>query len=147
MALQFSTTLRNDMLNANSAITNVWNSALGSGANLLIYDNSGGVPANCAASATGNLLATIALSTPESSTAPFGQASSGAIVLAGLTLSATASAGSAATPGYFRMNTSGSTCHIQGTCGISSGDLSFNGTITSGQTVQITGFTVTAPGA
>ena len=133
------------MLNNNSAITNVWNTVIGSTGTLTIY--TGSAPATCASGTTGTLLATISLSTPSSSTKPFGQASSGAIVLDGLTLSATAGAGSAATPGYFRINDSGATCHVQGTCAIGSGDLNFNGTITSGQTVSITGFTITAPGA
>jgi hypothetical protein len=140
MALQFSTTLRNDMMSTNSAITEVWNTVLGSSATLLVY--TGSAPANCAAGATGTLLATFTLNS-----SPFGVASSGAMILGGLTLSATAGAGSAATPGYFRMNDGSSNCHVQGTMGIGSGDLSANGTITSGQTVQITGFTVTAPGA
>ena len=140
MALQFSTTLRNDMMSTNSAITEVWNTVLGGSATLLVY--TGSVPATCATAASGTLLATFTLNA-----SPFGVASAGAMVLGGLTLSATAGAGSSSTPGYFRMNDGSSNCHVQGTAGISTGDLSFNGTITSGQTVQVTGFTVTAPGA
>ena len=147
MALQFSTTYRNYMLNNSGSGANIVNALLGSGSDLLIYDNSAGVPATCATGATGNLLATIALGTPESSTEPFAQATAETMTLSGLTIAGTASAGSAATPGYFRLATSGGTVHIQGTAGISSGDLSFNGTITSGQTIDITGFTITAPGA
>jgi hypothetical protein len=140
MSLQFSTTLRNDMMSTNSAITEVWNTVLGASATLLVY--TGSPPANCAAGATGTLLTTFTLNS-----SPFGVASAGAMTLGGLTLSSTASGGAAATPGYFRMNDGSSNCHVQGTCGIGSGDLSFNGTITSGQTVTITGFTITAPGA
>lgn len=140
MALQFSTTLRDDMMSTNSAITEVWNTVLGASASLTLY--TGSLPANCAASATGTLLATVALSS-----SVFGVASAGAMTMNGLPLSATAGAGSASTPGYFRLVDGSATCHVQGSSGISSGDLSFNGTITSGQTVDITGFTVTAPGA
>jgi hypothetical protein len=147
MALQFSTTYRNYMLNNSSSGANILNALLGSGSNLLLYDNSAGVPANCAAAATGNVLATIALGTPESSTEPFAQATAETVTLSGLTITGTASGGSAATPGYFRLETSGGTTHVQGTAGIGSGDLSANGTITSGQTLNLTGFTITAPGA
>jgi hypothetical protein len=54
MALQFSTTYRNYMLNNSSSGANIVNALLGSGSNMLVYDNSAGVPATCAASATGN---------------------------------------------------------------------------------------------
>ncbi|HXC76796.1 MAG TPA: hypothetical protein VNU19_07080 [Candidatus Acidoferrum sp.] len=140
MALQFSTTLRNDMMSTNSAITEVWNTVLGATSTCIVL--TGSPPATCATASTGTLLATFTLNA-----SPFGVASSGAMILGGLTLSATASGGSASTPGYFRMLDNSGNCHVQGTCGISSGDLSFNGTITSAQTVQISGFTVTAPGA
>ena len=139
MALQFSTTLRNDMLNSGTAITNVWNTVLGSAATLDIY--TGSAPANCGTANSGTLLASVALDS-----AAFGTASSGAIIMGGLTLSATA--GNSGTAGYFRIHDGSNVCHVQGTCGAGSGDLSFNSTtITSGQSVQITGFTVTAPGA
>ena len=139
MALQFSVTLRNDMMSTNSAITEVWNTVLGSSATLLVY--TGSVPATCATAASGTLLATFTLNS-----SPFGVASSGAMVLGGLTLSV--SAGNSGTAGYFRMNDGSSNCHVQGTCGQGSGDLSWdNATFVSSQTVEITGFTVTAPGA
>ena len=37
----------------------------------------------------------------------------------------------------------GTTCIVQGSSGIGSGDISFNGTITSGQTVTVSAFTLT----
>ena len=83
MALQFSTTLRDNMMSTNSAITEVWNSALGSSATLTVY--TGSPPANCGTGASGTLLATFTLNS-----SPFGVASAGAMVLGGLTLSATA---------------------------------------------------------
>jgi hypothetical protein len=134
MALQFSTTLRNGMINGVS-----WNTVLGASATLTVA--TGSPPANCGTAASGTLLVTFTLNA-----SPFGAASGGATILAGLTLAATAGAGAAATPGYFRILDGSAVCHMQGTCAIGSGDLSFNGTITSGQTVDITGFTVTAPG-
>ncbi len=74
-------------------------------------------------------------------------ASGGSKAKAG-TWSGTASGGSASTPGHFRIYNStatkdGTTCIIQGSCGIGSGDISFDGTITSGQTVTISTFTLT----
>jgi hypothetical protein len=64
------------------------------------------------------------------------------------TWSGTASGGAGATPGHFRIYNSqstkdGTTCIIQGSAGIGSGDMSFDGTITSGQTVTVNSFTLT----
>ena len=55
----------------------------------------------------------------------------------------TASGGAAATPTHFRIK-AGSTCHLQGTAGIGSGECRVNGTITSGQTVTVSSFQITA---
>ena len=62
---------------------------------------------------------------------------------AGLPWPGTASGGSAATPTHFRVK-QGATCHIQGTAGIRSGECQVDGTITSGQTVNVTSFSITA---
>ncbi len=64
------------------------------------------------------------------------------------TWSGTASAGSGSTPGHWRIYNSqatmdGTTCFLQSSAGVGSGDLSFDGTITSGQTVTINTFTLT----
>jgi hypothetical protein len=101
---------------------------------------SGSAPANCAAADSGTLLVEIALPSD------WMQAASGSTkVLSGGPWSATASGGSAATPTHFRIwNTGATTCHVQGTCGIGSGDLSVNGTITSGQTVSVSTFQLNA---
>jgi hypothetical protein len=132
MALQFDTTDRNDWLNQLTT-------TLGASGSLVIY--SGSAPANVAASATGTLLATEALSNPA-----FPAASAGAMVMSGLPL--TVNASNNGTAGYFRLLDSGSVARWQGTCGQGTGDLSFdNATFVSGQPVNITGFTVTAPGA
>ena len=55
----------------------------------------------------------------------------------------TASGGAAATPTHFRIKQS-ATCHLQGTAGIGSGECQVNGTITSGQTVTVSSFQITA---
>lgn len=100
---------------------------------------SGAAPANCAAADSGTLLATITLPTD------WMNAASGTTKTLLGTWSGTASAGAAATPTHFRIWNSGATvCHVQGTCGIGTGDLQVNGTITSGQTVSVTSFTLTA---
>ena len=133
MALQFATSLRNTQMDAIP-------SAAGATAKLLIA--TGSPPANCAAADSGTALITITL--PASY---FNAASSGAITKTG-TWSGTASGGAASTPGYFRLkDNAGTTTYMQGTCAIGSGDLSFDGTITSGQTVTVSTFTVTAGGA
>ena len=134
MALQFGTTLRNDFLSQLDTV-------LGSSSTLVVY--TGSVPASCAASATGTLLATVTLNS-----SPFGSPSGGSVAMSGLPLSATA--GNSGTAGYFRLLDGSATCHNQGSCGLtgSGADLIFDNTsIVSGQSVNITGFTLTAPGA
>ena len=100
---------------------------------------SGSAPANCAAADSGTLLATLTLPSDWMNTA------SGTTKTLLGSWTAAASAGAAATPTHFRIWNAGATvCHVQGTCGIGSGDLQVNGTITSGQTVTVTAFTLTA---
>lgn len=132
MALQFSTTCRNDMLNQ-------FDTVLGASGTLTIA--TGSVPATCATAASGTLLVTINLNATA-----FASASAGAVVMNGLTLSGTA--GATGTAGYFRLLDGSAACHMQGTVGTSGTDMIINNaSITNGQTVQVTGFTVTAPGA
>ena len=51
---------------------------------------------------------------------------------------AAATGGSGTTPQSFRIyKTGGTVCFMQGTCGIGSGELSLNGTITAGQVITI----------
>lgn len=100
---------------------------------------SGAAPANCAAADTGTLLCEMTLPVD------WMNAASGTTKTLLGTWSGTASAGSAATPTHFRIWNSGATaCKIQGSAGIGTGDLQVNGTITSGQTVTVTSFTLTA---
>lgn len=130
MALQYSSTIYLARLDQVEVST---------GVSPLLRIFSGAAPANCAAADSGTLLATITLPSD------WMNAASGTTKTLLGTWAAAASAGAGATPTHFRIWNSGATvCHVQGTCGIGSGDLSVNGTITSGQTVTVTGFTLTA---
>lgn len=132
MAIQYSTTHRSN--NMTDIVTDA-----GSSAYILIYTGSA---ANCAASASGTLL----VSLPCSST--IGTVSSGVLTFNAITSENTGNAGTAA---QWRLCTSsaGTTCVAQGTVGTSGSDLNFSGGIawTSGETIGITSFTITACGA
>ena len=133
MALQFSTTLRNAMLDA---IT----SAVGASAKLRIY--SGTKPATVADAITGTLLADL---TCNATFAP--AASSGVLTLNAITSDSSADATGTAT--HFRIYTSdGTTAVLQGDVGTSGSDFNLNTTsLVSGATVACSSFTITAPGA
>ena len=129
MALQLSVAVQNARLNAIET-------TISTTAKLLIY--SGSAPANCAAAATGTLLATLTLPSDY-----FSAASGGDMAKNG-SWTGTASAGSGASPTHFRLaDNAGTTIGLQGSAGVGSGDLSFDGTITSGQTITISTFTLT----
>lgn len=132
MTIQYSTTVRNAKLDA-IEVTG------GTTCSLRIY--TGAQPANVATANSGTVLLDINLPSDW-----MAAAASGSKAKAG-TWSGTASGGSAATPGHFRIYNSqatkdNTTCFIQGSCGIGSGDMSVDGTITSGQTVTINTFTL-----
>ena len=134
MAIQLSVTARNDRLTAIGTAT-------GGSGKISIF--SGTMPANCAATATGTDLADFTLGA-----SPWGTAASGSIALASLPLSTTglSGAGTGTGAGYFRVLDSGGACHIQGTVTATGGggDMTVDNTsIASGQTVEITGFTLT----
>lgn len=130
MAIQYSSTIYLAQLDQIETST-------GTAPKLRIF--SGSAPANCAAADSGTLLVEITLPSD------WMNAASGTTKTLLGTWSGTASAGSGATPTHFRIwNSGASTCHIQGTAGIGSGDLSLNGTITSGQTVSVSTFTLNA---
>ncbi len=130
MALQYSVAVRNAQLDALETI-------LGATPKLLIY--TGTPPADCATGATGTLLATLTLPSDA-----FSDAAAGVKAKTGV-WSGTASAGAGATPGYWRLTANnGTTVGAQGTCAIGSGDMNFDGTITSGQAITISAFSVTA---
>lgn len=98
------------------------------------------------AAPTGTLLIDVALPADA-----FGAVSSGVISKAGTWEDTSANA--TGTPTYFRLTRStdddgatGATYErIQGSAGVGSGDLNFNGSLTAGQAVTISTFTVTMP--
>lgn len=47
------------------------------------------------------------------------------------------------TPGHYRLKSSGGTVMMQGTSGVGSGELQFDGTFTNGQQATVTAFTIT----
>lgn len=127
MTYQYGVTLRNNQVAAIQA-------TIGASGALKIF--SGAEPANCAAADPTGLLATITLP------ASFLTSSGGVTTIAG-TWSAAASA--TGTAQSFRMYDGSSVCHVQGN---TTADLVLNNTsITSGQTVSVTSFTVTAGNA
>lgn len=133
MALQFSETVQNAMLDA-------LETAVGTTAILKVF--TGAAPATCATANSGTVLVTATLPSDW-----MANASGGTKAKAGTWEDLSADAGTASTPGHFRIYANdGTTCHWQGTAGVGSGDMSFNGTITAGQAVTVTSFTLTAPG-
>lgn len=131
--VQYSTGVRNAMGDA-------WETAMGTSIKIQIW--SGTQPANCAAAATGTKLAEWSLASDWSAAG-----GSGAKSLSSLPLTTTGLA--AGTAGYYRFTaTDGTTCHEQGSVGTSGTDMIIdNASIAIGQTVQITAFTKTWPGA
>jgi hypothetical protein len=136
MALQLSETVRNAMLDAIEV-------TVGTAAVLKIYDLTAGAPANCAASITGTVLATLTLPSDW-----MAGAATGAKAKAN-TWSGTGAA--AGTADFFRLFASdGTTCHGQGTVTATGGggDLTLdNAVIASSQAITITAFTLTAANA
>ncbi len=135
MAFQFSTAVRNAMLDAiETAIGTV----------PILKIRTGAVPANCATADAGTVLATMTL--PSNWEA---DASAGAKVLAGTWSDASADA--TGTAGHFRIyDSGGSTCVCQGTITATGGggDMTLDNTsIAAAQAVSISGFTLTAGGA
>ena len=133
MAIQKSVALRNAQLDQIETTI---------GTAPLLRIATGSPPATCATADSGTVLAEFALPSDWLSAASAGVKSKNG------TWSGTASGGAASTPGHFRIKDSGgTTVHFQGTAGIGSGDLSFDGSITSGQTITVTTFDITAGGA
>jgi hypothetical protein len=135
MALQFSVTVRNAWLDN-------FESTIGTAAVLKIF--TGSQPATCATANSGTELASMTLPSDW-----MAAASSGSKAKSGTWEDASANATN--TAGHFRIYASdGTTCHMQGsvTATGGGGDMTLDSvSITSGQTITITGFTLTAPGA
>ena len=132
MALQFATLTRDAMLDAIET-------EIGTLAVLKLF--TGAQPANCAAANSGTELFTETLPSDW-----MAAAASGSKDLLG-TWQATG-IGGGGTALHFRLYASdGTTCKIQGTVGLGSGDMSLdNNVIADGQTITITAFALTAPG-
>ena len=135
MALKYSVTVRNAQLDA-------FETACGTSAILMI--RTGAAPANCAAANSGTVLATLNLPSDW-----MAAASSGIKSKSGTWEDVSADA--TGTAGHFRLYASdGTTVHAQGeiTATGLGGDLTLDNTsISSGQTVTITSFTLTAGNA
>ena len=132
MAFQTSDTVANAMLDA-------FEVAIGTSAVLKIYDLTAGAPANCAASITGTVLATLTLPSDW-----MAAASSRSKAKSGTWQDASADA--AGTADFFRLFASdGTTCHAQGTVTLTGGggNLTLDNTsVASGQSITITSFSI-----
>lgn len=131
MAVQLSTAVRNARLDAIETVI---------GASAVLKIRSGGVPANCAASDTGTVLATLNLPADWMAAASGGsKAKSGAWE--------DASADNTGTAAHFRLYASdGTTCHLQGTVTATGGggDLTVDNTsFASAQPFTISSFSLT----
>lgn len=129
MALQVSVAVQNALLDAIET-------AIGTSPILRVL--TGTVPANTAASQTGTLLAAATLPSDW-----LAAASSNSKAKSGTWQDSSADA--TGTPGYFRLlDSSATTCHLQGSAGVGSGDLSFDTTISALGAVTISTFTLAA---
>lgn len=128
MAVQLSVSVRNARLDTIE-------STISTAAKLQI--RTGSAPANCAAANTGTLLVEMTLPSDW-----LAAASSGSKAKSGTWSGTGVADGTAA---HFRIfDNAGTTCHMQGTVGAGSGDLSLNNTsIATGQTVTVDTFTIT----
>lgn len=135
MALQYSVAVRNAQLDA-------FETAIGASAVLKI--RTGSPPANCATADSGTVLATLNLPSDW-----MAAASSGSKSKSGTWEELAADA--TGTAGHWRLYASdGTTCNAQGTCTATGGggDMTLDTTsITTGQTVTVTSFTITAGNA
>lgn len=133
MTLQLSVAVRNARLDAIE-------STIGTSAVLKIYDLTAGAPANCAASITGTVLATLTLPSDW-----MAAASSGSKALNGTWQDT--SADNAGTADFFRLFASdGTTCGAQGTVTATGGggDMTVdNAVFAVGQSFSVTTFTIT----
>lgn len=135
MAFQFSTAARNAALDAIETTA---------GTAPILRIRTGGVPANCAAARTGTVLVTMTLPSD------WMLAASGGSKAKDGTWSDPAADAAGDAAHFEVMDSSATTCHIQGTVTITGGggDMTIDNTsIAVGQVVTVTGFTLTAGGA
>lgn len=128
MAIQLSVSVRNARLDQIESTI---------GTSAILYIRSGAAPADCATADSGTLLATITLPSDW-----MAAAASGAKAKSGTWSVAASASGTAA---HFRIKDStGTTCHLQGTVGTSGTDMIIDNTsVNSGQTITISSFTLT----
>jgi hypothetical protein len=116
------------------------------GTSAVLKIRSGSQPATCATADSGTVLATLNLPSDW-----MAAASSGSKAKSGTWNDTSADAGAPTNAGHWRLYASdGTTCHAQGTVTATGGggDLTLDSiSITAGQTVTITGWTWSAPGA
>jgi hypothetical protein len=131
MALQLSTTVRNARLDTIESTIST---------SPILKIRTGAAPATCATADSGTVLVTMTLPSDW-----MAAASSGSKAISGTWQDASADA--TGTAAHFRIyDSGGTTCHIQGTVTATGGggDLTLDNTsITSGQTVTVTTFTLT----
>lgn len=136
-------TIQNSVAVRNANLDSI-ETTIGTAPKVRIY--SGAQPANCAAARTGTLLAEFTLASDWA-----GAASAGSKAFSNLPLTTTAVAGAPTDAGHYAiMNSAGTTCHEQGTVTATDGGgdmIIDNVSIATGQTVNITAWTKTAPGA
>ena len=135
MALQFSTTLRNDLLDQIETTI---------GASAVLKIRSGAAPTNVGSADSGTVLSTVNLPSDW-----MNAASGGTKTLLGAWSDTSADA--TGTAAHFRLYASdGTTCHMQGTVTATGGggDMTVDSvSFTAGQTFSVTTFILTAPGA
>lgn len=129
MAIQLGTAVRNARLDTIESTI---------GTSPILKLRTGAAPADCGTADSGTVLATLTLPSDW-----MAAASSGAKAKSGTWQDTSADA--TGTAGHFRIyDSGGSTCHLQGTCGIGTGDLQLDNTsLATGQSVTITAFTLT----
>ena len=135
MSLQMSTAVRNALLDAIESTIST---------DAVLKLRSGAPPATCATADSGTVLATLTLPSDW-----MAAASSGSKAKTGTWEDTSADA--TGTVAHFRLYASdGTTCGMQGTVTVTGGggDMTVDNTsVSSGQSITITGFTLTAPGA
>lgn len=136
MALQFSTALRNAMLDS-------METTIGNAAKLQI--RTGTQPANCATASSGTLLVEYTLASDWAANASSGSKSFNSTPITGTAV------GTGTALHYRILDNAGTTCHEQGNVSAvpdTTGDIVIdNASIATGQTVVVTSFAKTAPGA
>ena len=130
-------------LQADSTTRNSWLTTLNTnvGINALLDIYTGAQEANCGAAPTGTLLATLTCNV-----GAFGDVAAGVLTARAITA---ATAGATGAAGHFRLRDSGgATVHLQGTVAVAAADLNITNTsIAIGDTVNVSSWTITAPGA